>query len=151
MDCNEIGLHLCHHTAKSVCPLIGHEDVAGDLRNAKAAKNLLSATQVDPFVQLSVRDGRKLGTKTVWNNKNPEYNEVLNFIVDDPKTQSLTVFLKEHDFPFHKVHPSFLGLSKKSFWSRHIHVTMRALAHSKQSLLADVCCIGVSAQLVLSG
>ncbi|CAL8470422.1 g9964 [Coccomyxa elongata] len=59
-------------------------------------------SKVDPFVQLSVRDGRKLSTETVWNNKNPEYNEVMNFIVDDPKTQSLTAFLKDHDFPFHK-------------------------------------------------
>lgn len=50
-----------------------------------------------------MREGRKLSTKTVWNNKNPEYNEVFNFIVDDPQQQSITVLLKDNDFPFSKV------------------------------------------------
>lgn len=82
------------------------------------------AMQVDPFVQLSVRDGRKLSTKTVWNNKNPEYNDVLNFIVDDPKTQSLTAFLKDHDFPFHKVRLLHLGLTTIQNCLRHIDETL---------------------------
>ncbi len=57
-------------------------------------------------MQMSVRDGRKLATKTVMNNKNPEYNNVFNFIVDDPENQSITAYLMDNDFPFHKVtHP----------------------------------------------
>lgn len=62
-----------------------------------------SAMQVDPLVELSVRDGRKLATKTVSNNKNPDFNEVFNFIVDDPESQSITAYLADNDFPLHKV------------------------------------------------
>ncbi|EIE27098.1 hypothetical protein COCSUDRAFT_45729 [Coccomyxa subellipsoidea C-169] len=64
-------------------------------------------SKVDPLVQMSVRDGRKLATKTVMNNKNPEYNNVFNFIVDDPENQSITAYLMDNDFPFHKT----LGLA----------------------------------------
>lgn len=59
--------------------------------------------QVDAFVEVSVRDGRSLSTKTVWDDKNPEFDEVLTFIVDDPRTQSIKAFLKEHDIAFQKV------------------------------------------------
>lgn len=90
----------------------------------------MSALQVDPFVQLSVRDGRKLSTKTVWNNKNPEYNEVLNFIVDDPKTQSVTAFLMEHDFPFHKVAPSPPSVSARHACDPVRWMRQRTQAHA---------------------
>ncbi|KAK9915888.1 hypothetical protein WJX75_005707 [Coccomyxa subellipsoidea] len=59
-------------------------------------------SKVDPLVELSVRDGRKLATKTVSNNKNPDFNEVFNFIVDDPESQSITAYLRDNDFPLHK-------------------------------------------------
>lgn len=59
--------------------------------------------QVDGYVEVSVRDGRSLSTKVVWDDKNPVFDEVLTFIVDDPDTQSITAFLKEHDIAFQKV------------------------------------------------
>ncbi len=58
--------------------------------------------QVDPLVEVSVRDGRSLKTKQVKNNANPEFDEVMNFIVDDPDTQTITAFLREADFAFSK-------------------------------------------------
>jgi Ca2+-dependent lipid-binding protein len=59
---------------------------------------------VDPYVEVSVRDGRSLSTRVVWNDANPVFDEVMNFIVDDPKQQSVKAYLKEHDFhAFQKV------------------------------------------------
>ena len=59
--------------------------------------------QVDPLVEVSVRDGRSLKTRKVKNNANPEFDEVMNFIVDDPEAQTITAFLREADFSFSKV------------------------------------------------
>ena len=53
--------------------------------------------QVDPFVEMSVRDGRALRTKTIWNNKDPVFNQVLSFVVDDPEHQSITAMVKDDD------------------------------------------------------
>ena len=56
-------------------------------------------SKVDPYVQLSVRD-RSQRTKTIWNSKNPEYDEVFNLIVDDLNTQVLTIELHDDDMGF---------------------------------------------------
>ena len=62
--------------------------------------------QVDPFVEMSVRDGRALRTKTIWNNKDPVFNQVLSFVVDDPEHQSITAMVKDDDMQaFAKVLP----------------------------------------------
>ena len=53
--------------------------------------------QVDPFVDMSVRDGRSQCTKTIWNNKDPVFNQVLSFIVNDPEHQSITAMVKDDD------------------------------------------------------
>lgn len=53
--------------------------------------------QVDPFVEISVRDGRSQRTKTIWNNKDPVFNQVLRFVVDDPEHQSITAMVKDDD------------------------------------------------------
>lgn len=62
-----------------------------------AGGDLLS--KVDPYVELSVRD-RSQRTKTVWNSKNPSYDEVFNLIVDDLNTQVLTLKLHDDDMGF---------------------------------------------------
>ena len=46
---------------------------------------------------MSVRDGRALRTKTIWNNKDPVFNLVLSFGVDDPEHQSSTAMVKDDD------------------------------------------------------
>ena len=56
-----------------------------------------SWAQVDPFVDMSVRDGRSQCTKTIWNNKDPVFNQVLSFIVNDPEHQSITAMVKDDD------------------------------------------------------
>ena len=59
--------------------------------------NCVSRAQVDPFVDMSVRDGRSQCTKTIWNNKDPVFNQVLSFIVNDPEHQSITAMVKDDD------------------------------------------------------
>ena len=56
-------------------------------------------SKVDPYVELLVRD-RGQRTKTIWNTKNPEFNEVFNLIVDDLNTQVLTLHLHDDDMGF---------------------------------------------------
>ena len=66
----------------------------------RLTSNLLTSeswAQVDPFVDMSVRDGRSQRTKTIWNNKDPTFNQVLSFIVDDPEHQSITAMVKDDD------------------------------------------------------
>ena len=46
---------------------------------------------------MTVRDGRIKRTETVSNNTHPEWNEELQFIVDDPDTQSVSVIVKDDD------------------------------------------------------
>ena len=71
------------------------------LRHVACARQLAAERalrpQVDPFVEMSVRDGRALHTKTIWNNKDPVFNEVLSFVVDDPEHQSITAMVKDDD------------------------------------------------------
>ena len=45
---------------------------------------------------------RALVKVQVKNNANPEFDEVMTFIVDDPDTQTITAFLREADFAFSK-------------------------------------------------
>ena len=46
---------------------------------------------------MTVRDGRVKRTETVSNNTHPEWNEELQFIVDDPDAQSVSVIIKDDD------------------------------------------------------
>ena len=52
--------------------------------------------QADPYLELEVRKGRSQITD-VGHGKDPEWNVVLSFTIDDPETQDLTVYLKEED------------------------------------------------------
>ena len=52
--------------------------------------------QADPYLELEVRKGRSQITD-VGRGKDPEWNVVLSFTIDDPETQDLTVYLKEED------------------------------------------------------
>ena len=47
--------------------------------------------------QMTVRDGRVKRTETVSNSTHPEWDEELQFIVDDPDTQSVSVIVKDDD------------------------------------------------------
>ena len=68
------------------------------VKNITAGGDLLS--KVDPYVELGVREGRYQRTKTVMNDKNPEYDEVFNVIVDDIHSQTLTFNLHDDDAGF---------------------------------------------------
>ena len=46
---------------------------------------------------MTVRDGRIKRTETVSNSTHPEWNEELQFIVDDPDNQSVSVLVKDDD------------------------------------------------------
>lgn len=46
---------------------------------------------------MTVRDGRVKRTETVSNSTHPEWNEELQFIVDDPDKQSVSVIVKDDD------------------------------------------------------
>ena len=48
-------------------------------------------------MQLTVRDGRVKRTETIHNSSHPEWNEELQFIVDDPDNQSISVVVKDDD------------------------------------------------------
>ena len=48
-------------------------------------------------LQLTVRDGRVKRTETIRNNTHPEWNEELQFIVDDPDTQAISIVVKDDD------------------------------------------------------
>ena len=49
------------------------------------------------LMQLTVRDGRVKRTETIHNSTHPEWNEELQFIVDDPDNQSISVVVKDDD------------------------------------------------------
>jgi hypothetical protein len=60
-------------------------------------------------VEVSLRDGRSLRTKTIWNNKDPVFNQVLSFVVDEPEHQSITAMVKDDDMhAFSKVRPNYV-------------------------------------------
>jgi len=67
------------------------------VENISAGGDLLG--KVDPYVDLAVRD-RRQRTRTIWNTKNPEFDEVFNLIVDDLNSQVLTIRLHD-DMGFH--------------------------------------------------
>ena len=74
------------------CPDLGYAACACRVPAEEALR-----LQVDPFVEMSVRDGRALRTKTIWNNKDPVFNQVLSFVVDDPEHQTITAMVKDDD------------------------------------------------------
>ena len=68
------------------------------VENITAGGDLLS--KVDPYVELGVRDDRYQRTRTLWNTKHPQFNEVFNLIVDDIDSQTLTLKLHDDDLGF---------------------------------------------------
>lgn len=48
-------------------------------------------------MQLTVRDGRVKRTESVSNSTHPEFNEELQFLVDDPDTQAMSIIVKDDD------------------------------------------------------
>lgn len=48
-------------------------------------------------VKLTVRTGRVKRTETIHNNTHPEWNEEMQFIVDDPDTQAISIVVKDDD------------------------------------------------------
>ncbi len=44
-----------------------------------------------------MRTGRVKRTETIHNNTHPEWNEELQFFVDDPDTQAISVVVKDDD------------------------------------------------------
>lgn len=54
-------------------------------------KNMERLGKSDPYVRLYVRVLFKSKTRVVYNNLNPEWNEVFNFDVEDTETQNLVM------------------------------------------------------------
>ena len=81
----------------TVVSLVSALSSVGGLMTDCPDLSLRHGAQVDPFVDMSVRDGRSQRTKTIWNNKDPVFNQVLSFIVDDPEHQSITAMVKDDD------------------------------------------------------
>ena len=65
-------------------------------------------SKVDPYIEVGVRE-RTQRTRTIWNNKHPDFQEVFNLIVDDPDIQQLTLKLHDDDLGFNDPHLSLLG------------------------------------------
>ena len=53
--------------------------------------------QIDPFVEISVRENRIIRSKTVWNDENPEWNEEFDFVIEDPNKQQIKMVVKDQD------------------------------------------------------
>ena len=49
------------------------------------------------MLQMTVRAGRVKRTETRGNSTHPEWNEELQFIVDDPDKQTVSVIVKDDD------------------------------------------------------
>lgn len=64
---------------------------------AKSLKNMEMLTKSDPYVVAYVRVLFKLKTRTIDNNLNPEWNETLEFDVEDQETQSLVLQVFDED------------------------------------------------------
>ena len=73
-------------------------------------------------MDMSVRDGRSQRTRTIKNNKDPVFNQVLRFIVDDPEHQSITAMVKDDDM--------------HAFAKVRSHVGHRLTAYSRTSTLS---------------
>ena len=77
-----------------------------------------------------MRDGRSLRTKTIWNNKDPVFNQVLSFVVDEPEHQSVTAMVKDDDMhAFSKVGPNCA--CTQSAVNHHMHQWIVTLCHGK--------------------
>lgn len=48
-------------------------------------------------MQLTVRDGRVKRTESVSNSTHPTFNEELQFLVDDPDKQAMSIIVKDDD------------------------------------------------------
>ena len=48
-------------------------------------------------MQLTVRDGRVKRTESVSNSTHPTFNEELQFLVDDPDNQAMSIIVKDDD------------------------------------------------------
>lgn len=53
--------------------------------------------KVDPFVVAEIRKNRNNKTQTIQNNSEPQWNEELDLLLDDPETQNLTLIVKDED------------------------------------------------------
>lgn len=53
--------------------------------------------QIDPFVEISVRENRIIRSKTIWNDENPEWNEEFDFVIEDPNKQQIKMVVKDQD------------------------------------------------------
>jgi len=53
--------------------------------------------KVDPFVVANIRKNREYKTQTIQNNSEPQWNEELDLLLDDPETQNLTLMVKDED------------------------------------------------------
>ena len=52
------------------------------------------------LMQVSVRAGRTKKTRTINNTTNPEWNESMQFVVDDINSQDITIVVKDDEFGF---------------------------------------------------
>lgn len=95
--------------------------------------------------QMTVRDGRVKRTETVSNSTHPEWNEELQFIVDDPDAQSVSVIIKDDD----AFNDTVSSLGPGPFAMTATSLTMCCLAdHSVlRCLLAGLCPMTHASQL----
>lgn len=59
-------------------------------------KNMETLGKSDPYVRLYVRVLFKSKTRVIYNNLNPEWNEVFNFDVEDTETQNLVMQVRTY-------------------------------------------------------
>lgn len=59
-------------------------------------KNMETLGKSDPYVRLYVRVLFKSKTRVIYNNLNPEWNQVFNFDVEDTETQNLVMQVRTY-------------------------------------------------------
>ena len=59
-------------------------------------KNMEKLGKSDPYVRLYVRVLFKSKTRVIYNNLNPEWNQVFNFDVEDIETQNLVMQVRTY-------------------------------------------------------
>ena len=57
----------------------------------------MPGVQIDPFVEMSVRANRIIRSKTIWNDENPEWNEEMDFVIQDPQKKEIKLIVKDQD------------------------------------------------------
>ena len=57
----------------------------------------LLCVQIDPFVEMTVRENRIVRSKTIWNDENPAWNEEMDFVIEDPNKQEIKLVVKDQD------------------------------------------------------